>query len=192
MSSKKVISYNNLTGKILVATPQMADEYFVCSLVYVLAHSASGAVGIIFNNKLKDINSDTLFRSLDIKLGKKSPVFPLFLGGPVDVQRGFIMHNSDFYTNSLYTTQDNISVSSNLEILQKIASGKGPSRKLFFLGYSSWLPSQLESEIEQNMWLIMDTNIDFIFEDNHLNKWTKALDCIGIKPYNISPYIGHA
>jgi putative transcriptional regulator len=104
----------------------------------------------------------------------------IYLGGPVEVERGFILHSEDYKKNLLFHVEGGLAVSSNGEILQDIACGKGPEYKIFAVGYTAWIAGQLETEIENNFWIASDTSMDIIFSEDNSAKWSNAVQRLGI------------
>ena len=169
-----------LVGKCLVATPEMEDERFANSLVYVCSHDKKGAMGFVINKKLLDLS----FSDLAVKL----PLHPnvnlnnlfLYQGGPVEKIRGFVLHSSEYYKPGTLKIDNNVAVSSSIDVLTDIAYGMGPKNNLIALGYSAWEPSQLEQELKYNHWFVTNSNNDLLFNTPDELKWERAMDETGI------------
>jgi putative transcriptional regulator len=150
-----------LDGQMLIAMPAMLDERFARSLIYVCAHSSEGAMGIVVNHPAPNINFSDLLVKLDvipaadvIQLPSRAGVVKVMRGGPVETERGFVLHSADFFIeNSTLPIDEGICLTATLDILKAIARGDGPASAILALGYAGWAPGQLESEIQGNGWL---------------------------------------
>lgn len=197
-SKKKIagVGMNNKTdfliGKCLVAMPNMTDERFAQTLIYICSHSSEGAMGFIVNKKIKKFSFADLATQLPII--PLQPIAPLDLhqGGPLEKIRGFVLHSTDYIKKDTMVIDENIAVSSSIDIITDIAFGIGPKENLIALGYTSWGAEQLEREIKNNDWLIMTPNTDLVFKTKDEEKWQKAIDEIGIDINRLSTYAGHA
>ena len=146
---------------MLIAMPAMMDERFARSLIYVCAHSSEGAMGIVVNHPAPNINFSDLLVKLDvipaadlIRLPSRAGVVKVMRGGPVETERGFVLHSADFFIeNSTLPIDDGICLTATLDILKAIARGDGPASAILALGYAGWAPGQLENEIQGNGWL---------------------------------------
>ncbi|BDU60046.1 UPF0301 protein [Candidatus Rickettsia kotlanii] len=184
--------FHNLSGKTLVATPYVITKgIYHKSLIYMLSHTEEGAIGLIFNRLVNHIDLKSFFKIKNDEI--TTPIMvPIYLGGPIEHEKGFFLHSSDYNKNLLLDFHNDLAVSSNLEISEDIASGKGPKNSLFIVGYTAWKPGQLEEELEKNLWLVMDCNKEFIFADNPESKWHNALKHLGIDEIHFSSQIGNA
>ncbi len=189
-----------LDGQLLIAMPVMDDERFARSVIYVCAHSAEGAMGIIVNRAAGSINFPELLVQLDIidkaeqiTLPGDAGAMKVLRGGPVETSRGFVLHSSDFFIkNATLPINDGISLTATLDILRAIAHGDGPKRAILALGYAGWAPGQLEMEIQSNGWLHCPADLDLIFGRDIEEKYHRALDKIGIDLAMLSNNAGHA
>jgi putative transcriptional regulator len=182
-----------LAGKCLIAMPQMGDPRFARSVVYLCAHSADGAMGLIVNKPAPDVRLGDLLDHLKIPRGAGVPDIRVHIGGPVEHARGFVLHSSDFESpQGTMKVDDGISMTATLDVLEKIAAGTGPRQSLLALGYAGWGPGQLESEIAQNGWLTADARNDLVFGRANEFKWTAALKSIGVDPVTLSSQSGRA
>ncbi len=183
----------DFTGQLLIAMPGMGDPRFEHSVVYVCSHSDEGAMGLIVN-KPADLKVSALLSQLEIPcnipLVGESPVR---FGGPVETGRGFVLHSNDYDAN-LHSMKVNteFSMTATLDILEDMAQGEGPARRLLMLGYSGWGPGQLEDEIVQNGWLTTGADPDLVFGGEDEHKWEAALKSMGIDPITLSASAGHA
>jgi putative transcriptional regulator len=183
----------NLTNQFLIAMPSMADPNFTGSVIYVCEHSADkGALGLVINRPM-DLTLDRLFDKIDLKL-EIDPwrSTPVFFGGPVQSERGFVLHEpAGEYTHSL-AVADEIALTTSKDILEAVAVGNGPQRMLVTLGYSGWAQGQLESEITQNAWLTVGAHQRVIFEVPAEERFAAALGLLGIDSLQLSGQVGHA
>lgn len=184
--------FYNLSGKTLVATPYVIKEgMFHKSLIYMLSHNSEGAVGLIFNHLVNRIDLKTFFNLKNDTIDANSTM-PIYLGGPVEHEKGFFLHSNDYNKNLLLDFKNDLALSSNPEISEDIAFGKGPKNSLFIIGYTAWKAGQLEKELESNLWLIMDCDKEFIFADHPEKKWNYALKHLGINAAHFALHAGNA
>ena len=182
---------------MLIAMPALTDATFSSSVIVMCAHSADGAMGIIINKTLPgmsflDLADQLKMDSLAEEQAQRLSQVPVHLGGPVEQQRGFVLHTSDYEGVHTLRVTDNLAVTSTLDILQSLAQGQGPQHYLLALGYSGWSPGQLENEIVHNGWLHCDLDSELIFSGDHAAKHARAMGLIGIDPANLSAMSGHA
>jgi len=189
-----------LDGQMLIAMPTMGDERFTRSVIYMCAHSADGAMGIIVNQPAAHISFSDLLVQLEvlgsaelIQLPPRAGGVKVLKGGPVDTQRGFVLHSADFFIeNSTLPIDDGICLTATLDILKAIARGDGPASAVLALGYAGWAPGQLEKEINQNGWLHCAADRELVFGPDTEGKYTLALKKIGIDLGMLSSEAGHA
>ena len=185
---------------MLIAMPTMGDERFARSVIYMCAHSSEGAMGIIVNQPAAHISFSDLLVQLDvipaadiIQLPTRAGGVKVLKGGPVDTQRGFVLHSADFFVeNSTLPIDEGICLTATLDILKAIARGDGPQSAVLALGYAGWAPGQLEKEIHQNGWLHCPADPELIFGQDIEGKYAKALQKIGIDLGMLSSEAGHA
>jgi putative transcriptional regulator len=188
-----------LDGKILVAMPSMQDERFARTVIYVCAHSAEGAMGIVINQPAKNIKFPDLLKQLgvidavaEMRRPRGGPV-RIVNGGPVESGRGFVLHTNDVVIdNSTMPIEDNICLTATLDILRSIAVGEGPEQALLALGYAGWGAGQLEREIHANGWLHCEADAEIVFDAAVETKYARALLKLGIEPGMLSSEAGHA
>jgi putative transcriptional regulator len=189
-----------LDGQLLVAMPGMADERFARSVIYLCAHSADGAMGIILNRPASVRNFPELLEQLRvidsderIKLPSAAKDIQVLFGGPVQTDRGFVLHSADFHIrNSTLTIDEGVSLTATIDILRAIAMGEGPDRALLALGYAGWGAGQLENEIQLNGWLHCPADPALVFDRDLDTKYSRALRSIGIDLASLSVNAGHA
>lgn len=189
-----------LDGNLLIAMPSMGDKRFARSVVYVCAHSADGAMGIVINKLATEVSFRDLLVQLDIVQARNAPHLPgdldqvrVHRGGPVETGRGFVLHSADFFLeNATLPIAEGVCLTATLEILRAIAEGRGPARALLALGYAGWAPGQLEFEIQSNGWLHSQADGAILFDDDIETKYDRALAQIGVEPAMLSMDAGHA
>ena len=189
-----------LDGQMLIAMPSMGDERFARAVIYMCAHSADGAMGIIVNQPAAHISFSDLLVQLEvlpaadlIQLPGQAGGVKVLKGGPVDTQRGFVLHSADFFIeNSTLPIDEGICLTATLDILKAIARGDGPASAVLALGYAGWAPGQLETEIHQNGWLHCAADPELIFGPDTQGKYALALKKIGIQVGMLSSQAGHA
>jgi putative transcriptional regulator len=199
-SSARSAGRGYLDGQMLIAMPAMMDERFTRSLIYVCAHSSEGAMGIIVNHPAPNINFTDLLVKLEvipatdlIQLPANAGAVRVLKGGPVETERGFVLHSADFFIeNSTLPIDEGVCLTATLDILKAIARGNGPASAILALGYAGWAPGQLENEIQGNGWLHCSADADLIFGGDIGGKYEKALKKIGIDLGMLSSEAGHA
>ncbi|WP_342078073.1 YqgE/AlgH family protein [Yoonia sp. SS1-5] len=183
----------DLTGKLLIAMPDMADPRFAQTVVYMCAHSDDGGMGLIVNKPQMEVRFSELLDQLGIEPAKGLRDIRVHFGGPVDHARGFVLHTAD-YRSEMGTLQvdDNIGMTATMDVIEDLARGVGPDTSILALGYAGWGPGQLEDEIAQNGWLICDPSEDILFGRANEHKWKAALGVLGIDPILLSSTAGRA
>jgi len=190
MSSR--ISSVNLTDHFLIAMPNMADPYFSKSLTYICEHNDQGALGLVVNRPI-DMTLQALFErlSLTLKHGEHSGA-PIYFGGPVQTDRGFVLHAPAGSWQSTLRVSEAMGLTTSKDILEAVGRGEGPHRMLVTLGYAGWSPGQLENELQQNGWLHCSPDPELIFGADVAAKYDRAMQKIGIRPGMLSSDVGHA
>lgn len=183
----------DLSGKFLIAMPGMGDPRFAQSVVFICAHSADGAMGLIVNKPTPEVRFADLLSQLGIDAKPGLRDIRVHFGGPVENSRGFVLHSADYSSgDSTLVVDDGMALTATLDVLEEIAKGRGPKSSLLALGYSGWGPGQLESEIAQNGWLTSEARRDIIFGRANEHKWTAAVKALGIDPVLLSASAGRA
>lgn len=183
----------DLTGKMLIAMPDMADPRFGNAVVFLCAHSPEGAMGIIVNKPTADLRARDLFDQLSITMGQDARELPVYFGGPVEHGRGFVLHDYGYHSAiSTLNVNADFAMTATLDILEDLAEGRGPGKALLALGYAGWGPGQLEAELAQNGWLTCDADHDLVFATPNPDKWEAALARLGVSPLMLSSDVGHA
>jgi putative transcriptional regulator len=182
----------DLTHQFLIAMPAMADPNFAGSVVYVCEHNERGALGLVINRPT-ELTLSTLFDKIDLKLEiapwKDEPVF---FGGPVQTERGFVLHKPEGSYSSSLTVSDGIALTTSKDVLEAVAAGEGPGKLLVTLGYSGWGVGQLEHEIGQNAWLTVAADSGVIFDTPVEDRFAAALKLLGIEAKQLTGLAGHA
>jgi putative transcriptional regulator len=183
----------DLEGKLLVAMPSMGDPRFEHAVIVLCSHSDKGAMGLIINKPSADIRMSDVLDQLDIASSAEAARMVVHYGGPVETGRGFVLHSGE-YASSLHTLQvaGGFGMTATMDILEEIARGEGPDEALMMLGYAGWGPGQLEDEIGQNGWLTADALPQLVFQVPAAQKWSAALESLGIDPITLSATAGHA
>ena len=197
-SSRKRRGY--LEGHVLVAMPGMVDQRFARSVIYLCAHSKEGAMGIVVNQRAKRVKFSDLLVQLEvideqdvIRLPQRAGGMQVLKGGPVETQRGFVLHSSDYHVDDTTMAIDKtVSLTATVDILRAIAKGAGPYQAVLALGYAGWSPGQLEKEIQQNGWLSCEADADLVFGADLESKYGRAMRKIGIDPAMLVSEAGHA
>lgn len=186
-----------LNGKLLLAMPQMEDSRFERAVIFVCNHDNNGAMGLVINQVLPHLEFKNLLEQLkitsDIKIDFTNFLdIPVMSGGPVEQARGFLLHSNDFRRQDTVSVDQTYSVTGTLEALKEVAQGKGPDQMLFILGYAGWEAGQLEAELQQNAWLVVDPDPALIFQAEVGKKWDLAIQKLGFDPAMLSGVAGRA
>ena len=183
----------DLGGKLLVAMPGMRDARFDRSVVLICAHSPDGAMGLIVNKLVRELNFSMLLAQLNLVASTGSRDIHVHFGGPVERGRGFVLHSPD-YAGGAATMEvpGGYGMTATIDVLEALAQGAGPRRALLALGYAGWGPGQLEAEIGRNDWLTGEAADDLVFAPEDGGKWLDALRRMGIDPLTLSPVAGRA
>lgn len=197
---KRVSSSGFLEGQLLIAMPAMADKRFARSVIYMCAHSEEGAMGLIINQRAPNLLFPDLLERLQILDPESEITLPshvtkmaIHVGGPVEPERGFVLHSSDYFTpSSTLPISDDICLTATIDILKALAAGEGPDRAILALGYAGWAPGQLESEIQANGWLSCQADLELVFDLDVEEKYERALSKLGINPTHLVNAAGHA
>ena len=182
----------NLTHHFLIAMPAMADTCFSKTLTYICEHNEQGALGIVIN-RVVDLTLENLFNQLNIPCEKSDRKgLPVLFGGPVQLDRGFVLHQPAGDWQSTITTNHELGLTTSLDILRAIANGEGPDNVLVTLGYSGWAPGQIEHELTQNAWLTVTASPSIMFELSPEERLPAAMRMLGIDFSSLSGEAGHA
>ncbi len=182
----------SLAGHLLVAMPQMQDPRFARAVVFLCAHNADGAMGLVVNKLLDEVTWPTLMRQLGIESAGPESGKQIHFGGPVEAGRGFVLHSADYVEDGTLVVGGNVALTATLEILRAIGSGGGPKKSLLALGYAGWGPGQLDAEIQANGWLSVAPDEDIVFGADQAGKWQLALAKLGVDLLSLSGEAGRA
>jgi putative transcriptional regulator len=185
--------FASLSGRCLIAMPNMGDPRFERTLIYMCSHSDEGAMGLVVNRRADGVTFQELMSQLDIEIGPKTQSTHIHYGGPVEMGRGFVLHSNDFHLeDATMRVDEEVSLTATLDVLRAMAEGDGPRRALIALGYSGWAPNQLEAELQRNGWLTVDADEELLFSRDDGAKWTLALSKLGVDPSLLSATGGTA
>jgi putative transcriptional regulator len=181
-----------LADHFLIAMPSLADPHFVRGVTLICQHDANGAMGLVINH-LSDFTLGEVLRQMDIACD--SPALaqrPVLIGGPVQLERGFVLHDDPRDFGSTLRFGNGLGVSTSREILEEIAGGSGPANFLVTLGYAGWTAGQLEEELAQNAWLTVPVDKSILFGTPLEERWQAAARSIGVDVSKLSDLVGHA
>jgi putative transcriptional regulator len=182
-----------LEGKLLIALPGMTDPRFAKSVIFMCAHSADGAMGIVINRPIEGLGFRDMARKLEMPVTEHTPDIPVLSGGPVETGRGFVLHSGDYKNDeTTLVISEDASLTATLDILRAMVEGHGPQRAVFALGYSGWSAGQIEDEIRMNGWLHCDADETILFDTAIDAKWNAAVRKLGIDSSGLSGHAGRA
>jgi putative transcriptional regulator len=182
----------NLTDNFLIAMPALEDPYFSNSLIYICEHNENGALGIIVNRPI-DMNLAGLFDKIDIKLAAENLAnLPVYFGGPVQLDRGFVLHRPVGKWQSTLAVNSEVGLTSSRDVLNSVGSAGLPAEIIVTLGYSGWDAGQLEDELAQNSWLTVPAKAEILFDMPPEERLPAAMQKLGISFTQLSDLAGHA
>ncbi|OEY65853.1 YqgE/AlgH family protein [Marinobacter sp. X15-166B] len=182
-------STGSLRDHFLIASPYLADPRFHGTVIYLCEHSADGALGLVLNRPL-DIPLGEILEQLDLAGGELDE--PVMEGGPVQPQRGFVLHSPGTRWQHSVSVSEQVALTTSRDILEAIGQGQGPDSYLVALGYSGWGEGQLESELASNSWLVCRADAEILFSTAWQDRYAAVLDLMGIDLAQLSESIGHA
>lgn len=181
-----------LTGQLLIAMPGLGDPNFDHTVTYVCDHNEDGALGIVVNRPT-DMTLGQVLQQMELPAMEDGVgVQPVLQGGPVQPERGFVLHDSGAEYASTLEVADGVRITTSKDILEALAAGIGPQRCLFALGYAGWAEGQLEAEMSANAWLTVPGAPEILFETPFENRWRRAAELIGVDITALSSGAGHA
>ena len=189
---------NYLEGAVLIAMPNMPDPKFEQAVVFLCAHSAKGAMGLVLNKVVSNITFVDLLKQLRIRPeARRVPGLQIQFGGPVETGRGFVLHSSEYSAGEATAKVGqqqglNVGLTATVDVLKAIAEGKGPKASMLALGYAGWGPGQLEQEIQRNGWLTCPADDYLLWGANLPGKWEYAIRKLGFTPSQLSRDAGRA
>ena len=172
--------------------PQMADPRFARSVVYLCAHSADGAMGLVVNRLIDSLTFESLLEQIGVEATAAGGDLPIHFGGPVEASRGFVLHTTDYLQDSSLVIEDEIALTATIDVLKAIARGEGPRHRVLALGYAGWAAGQLDAEIQANGWLLVPADLELVFDPDNDSKWARAIAKLGIDLTLLSSEAGHA
>lgn len=181
----------NLTNHFLIAMPSMADPNFSGTLTYIADHGEQGALGVVVNKPI-DLDLSALFEQIGLELPKSLQSEIVYFGGPVQTERGFVLHTPPKVYSSTLNVNNAISLTTSKDILEAVSHGDGPSKFMVSLGYAGWSAGQLEQEMAQNAWLSVEADAKVIFDLPPEERLPAAMKLLGIDFSNLSDEAGHA
>ena len=164
----------SLTGQLLVATSAMPDPRFARTVLYMLRHDATGAMGLVLNRPVGDLPVARLLEQLGMESKGAQGTIRVHYGGPVEGLQGLVLHTSDYQRNGTRIVADGVALTSQSEVLRDIATGSGPRRFLLAFGYAGWAPGQLEAEMRTGHWVTVPADEALLFDDDYQGKWDRA------------------
>jgi len=185
----------NLANHFLIAMPSVEDPIFGGTVVYICEHNEKGVLGVVIN-KPTDMTMEILFERIDLQLADSMrPTVenaPIMFGGPVQDDRGFVLHTPGRRYSSSLNVTDEVAFTTSIDVLEAVAKGVGPKRLLVSIGYAGWSPGQLEEEIGRNGWLTVGADAHVLFDLPVEQRYTAAIKLLGIDPLMLAPEAGHA
>lgn len=182
----------NLSNHFLIAMPTLADPNFHHAVTYICEHNLEGAMGLIINRPM-DLNLSDVLQQMDIEVkDKQIEQVSVFYGGPVQEERGFVLHQPATLWESSVIVSDELAITTSKDILIEIAQGKGPAQYLITLGYAGWGAGQLEAELAGNSWLSGPADLNVVFEEPAESRWMSAAEGLGVDINLLSGDTGHA
>jgi putative transcriptional regulator len=182
----------NLTHHFLIAMPAMTDPYFAKTLTYICEHNEQGALGVVINRRI-DLDFQALFEQIKIPLqDQRLAANPVHYGGPVQMDRGFVLHQPEGEWQSSLKVADGVALTTSKDILEAVGRGEGPDRIFISLGYAGWEAGQLEYELAQNAWLTVPAVPSLIFDEPEETRLAAAMEMLGVDFASLSEGAGHA
>ena len=182
----------DLTGHFLLAMPAMNDPHFAGTVTFMCEHNAQGALGVVINRPI-EMTLQTLLKQIEINCASGKPAeTPVHYGGPVQIDRGFVLHRPAGTWQSTMKVGDDMGLTTSKDILEAAARGEGPTSMLVTLGYAGWAPGQLEHELAQNAWLTVSAEARILFDVPAPDRYAAGLALLGIDLAMLSGEAGHA
>ena len=186
----------NLTNHFLIAMPGMEGDTFAGTVIYLCEHTEKGALGLVINKPI-DIKLKNLFEKVELTLDRDDLAeAPVYFGGPVQTERGFVLHeplgDDSVHYNSSLQIPGGLEMTTSKDVLEALSNGAGPKKVLVTLGYSGWGAGQLEEEMKRNSWINVSAAPEIIFDTPVEQRYDKALSLLGIDPRMLSQEAGHA
>jgi putative transcriptional regulator len=183
-----------LAGRVLVAMPGIGDPRFERAVIFLCAHNEDHAMGLAVNRPVEGLTVPHLLERLGVEGSIEAPEELVLMGGPVERERGFVLHTDDYHCEqSSIPVSNGVILTATRDVLEAMAShNRRPRHAVLALGYAGWGPGQLENEIRENVWLTCEPDEDLLFGDDHEHKWSQALAKIGVSAEHLSAQAGRA
>lgn len=182
-----------LSGQMLIAMPGIGDPRFERALILLCEHDAEHAMGIAVNRPVEGLTVPDLLERLEIKVSDDLDDGLVLMGGPVEVERGFVLHTDDYHAEFSLDVEGGLALTTTREVLEAMGGHNAhPRRAILALGYAGWGAGQLEREIRENVWLTVEADEDLVFDDDYDTKWSRALGKLGVDPQFLSSEAGQA
>lgn len=184
---------DSLTGRALIAMPGIGDSRFERAVVYICAHNADHAFGLLLNRPVDGLTASHLLQKLGVNSEIEVPPDPVLYGGPVERERGFVLHTADYVNleSSVRIGRD-VALTATRDVLEAMASDHRPRHAFLALGYSGWGAGQLEQELMENVWLVCEPDETLLFGQDFDHKWSMALSSLGVSAHQLSGAAGMA
>ena len=183
---------DKIAGQLLIAAPQIQDDFFRRSVIYMCSHNEEGGMGIIINTPIEKITLNEILEQMQSTARAGDRKMPVLFGGPVESYRGFLMHNGDYEAEGAISNFDGITVTPNSAVLTGWLQGDFGAKLSLALGYAGWSPGQLESEIETGSWMVSPATEPLLFDLPRELVWEQAIASLGFDVGNLSSTVGHA
>lgn len=171
----ETLGRRSLAGRLLVATDALRDPRFVRTVIYVVRHDETGALGLVVNRPLAEVPFERALRPFGLEVPPESGKIRVHYGGPVEERRGFVLHTPDWSGEGTTVVDGRFALSDDPKVLQAMARGTGPRRALFFLGYAGWGPGQLDAELKTGAWGVAQADERLVFDEDPNQKWIDAM-----------------
>ncbi len=181
-----------LTGRLIVAMPNMPDPRFARTVIYLCAHTEEAAMGLVLNRLIGSITFPDLLEQLVIDNSAADRDIRVHFGGPVESGRGFVLHSSEYQQEGTLPLSDGVSLTATTDILRDIAADRGPRKSILALGYAGWGQGQLHAEIQANSWLHVEPDEALVFDEDLEGKWERTIAKLGFDLSMLSDDAGHA
>jgi putative transcriptional regulator len=184
---------DTLAGKLLVAMPGIGDPRFEQSVIVMCSHDERHAMGVVVNKPKEDLTVSEVLDHLGIAVDEDAPDHIVLDGGPVQPERGFVLHSDDFAAREgTHVVAPGLNLTATRDVLEAVASDEPPAQFILALGHAGWGAGQLEDELRHNVWLVVDADDRIIFDEHFEDKWTRAIRLLGFDPAQLTSNAGRA
>ncbi len=181
-----------LAGKILLASPNMTDGRFRQAVILLCQHNAEGAMGIILNKPLPNMQVGELIKQFDLETDSITGAEPIYFGGPVESVRGFVLHTDEYVSPETQSIFPHVNLTATIDVVRHIAGNTGPRKRLMALGYAGWDSGQLERELQENAWLVAEGSEALLFDVPVDARWHIGYESVGLEPTRFMETSGSA